>query len=440
MKLTELKIKSLGIIDDLTWEPGQGLNIITGETGAGKYLIVDSLEILFSGKATETQIRHGSDIARIEAYFIGVNNAPAQLQKLLSDKQLDIEDDSLVVEVELKKSGRNIFRINSTPVTRSYLEQVGCSILDVHSQNQHLSLFDRSTHLDVLDVYAGIQTQKTLFASQYHELKRLQQEKIRLAGQTQEYERQRGYLTFQIEEIEKASLKPGEDRQLADELNKLANAETLHDLSCRLYQVVREGMDDDGSVYDRLAKALKLMDELCRYDQALVTINNCLYEVFEVLNDIGRQIRRYSEEIETSPERLEEVQNRLELLNSIKRKYGTVEEAIQHKMILAQQLQSIENNALDLAEVDRKIAWLRKEMAEKALRLSNSRKIAATRLENEVAGQIEELEMKGVCFQVRITYQPDENGLLLADTKVAFDASGIDRVGFLVSTNPGEPL
>jgi len=442
--LLELRVRDVGIIDEMGWRPGTGLNVITGETGAGKSLVIDAVEALLGAKPDEETVRHGAGAARIEGVFsIPPGPGAAVLRNLLSEKGVPA-DDSLVIACELRRQGRSIIRLNGQAVPRTVLQQIGRLLVDVHGQSDHLSLLDRRRHLDFLDSYAGTQELGSSFAGKAAALHRARQALGELSENERETARLEEFLRFQLDEIGRARLREGEDADLERERNLLAAAEKLKELSYQAYQRLH-GDDNAGtpvSAADGVREAVQAMKQLAELDPAmkgqLESLEACLYG----LEEAARDIRAYGERLEHDPQRLQEVETRLELLRDLKRKYGqTIADILAYQEKAAADLAGIFHASERRAELEESCLSLKQEMGRIAAGLSGLRREASRRLEAEVARELEDLDMGGVQFEVRMMRHPAAAGIPFPDGETcAFDATGADDVEFFVSTNPGEPL
>ncbi|MBN1370294.1 MAG: DNA repair protein RecN [Dehalococcoidaceae bacterium] len=440
--LKEIRIISLGIIDDLTWDIDHGLNIISGETGSGKSLIIEALEILFFESPGDSVIRHGSEEARVEAYFNLDVCSPQGLLEFLEERKLHSGSNDIVITAHLKKNGRNIFRINSTPVPKKLLEHVGGLLLDIHGQTQHLSLYDRSTHLRLLDKFGCTAEIRDAYSQLYSQIQHLLHERARLQTANNDIAKRRDYLYFQMDELEKAGIKPGEDAEIEKELIKLTNIETVKRLSWDIYQSLRgDYTSEQSSAFDCLSQALGLFSRLAEIDPRLTAQFELLQETCDKTEELGYEVRRYVEELDGSPERIEELGNRLELIGRLKRKYGgSMDSLLLQQKSIRQELEDIGNIASNLDKLDNEIRELMFKMADLAQQLTSLRLNAARELEHKMEDELAGLNMPEVVFKVCIEHTEETGGLALSGKEYKFGKDGIDNVEFFASTNPGEPV
>jgi DNA repair protein RecN (Recombination protein N) len=441
--LVELRVKNLGIIEDMNWRLGEGLNVITGETGAGKSLVIDAVELLLAGKADEEVIRHGADQAQVE----GVFSLPSKenldfLRELLAEKELAADEDTLVIDCQLRRQSPDIIRVNGHAVTKAFLRQIGGLLVDIHGQSQHLSLFDTQSHLDFLDAYAHTMELRQDFSAKAKELNKVEQELKALEKDEQERARREEFLRFQMEEISRAQLKEGEETELERERDILASAEKLKTISYEAYRALFEEEPGQAApALDRLNEAAQAIKKLAEIDPSLKEQLDYLEESIEGLTETARSLRAYSDKLEYDPNRLEEIESRLELIRSLKRKYGqTISEVLAYQTKAQKELDEVAGSEERSTQLKETAAALKEGMGQIAQQLSGERAQAAAKLMTEVKKELNELNMPQVEFQVSIGQEKDENGIPLPDGNYAFTNEGVDRVEFMASTNPGEPL
>jgi DNA repair protein RecN (Recombination protein N) len=442
--LVELRVKNLGIIEDMNWRLGEGLNIITGETGAGKSLVIDAVELLLAGKADEEVIRHGTDQAQIEGVFsFHSKENLAPLRALLAEKELAADEDTLVIDCQLRRQSPDIIRVNGHAVPKVFLRQLGSLLVDIHGQSQHLSLFDIQSHLDFLDAYAHTMELRQDFSAKAKELNKVEQELKALEKDEQERARREEFLRFQLEEISRAHLKEGEEPELERERDILASAEKLKTISYEAYYALSEE-DVSGQAapaLDRLNEAAQAIKKLAEIDPSLKEQLDFVEESIEGLTETAHSLRAYSDNLEYDPNRLEEIESRLELIRSLKRKYGqTINEVLAYQTKAQKELDEVAGSEERSAQLKETAAALKEGMGQMAQRLSAERAQASEKLTGEVKKELNELNMPQVEFQVSISQEKDEDGIPLPDGLYAFTNEGIDKVEFMASTNPGEPL
>ena len=443
--LLELRVKGLGIIESIDWSLSSGLNVITGETGAGKSLVIDAVETLLEGKVGEEVIRHGSDEARIEGVFALPDNATLpQLRELLVEKGLKSDEENLVISCEFKRQGRSIVRVNGQAVTRGLLRQIGRLLIDIHGQSEHLSLLDTKYQLDFLDAYGHTMDLRHSFSAKVAELYKLERELKALVEEEKDAARREEFLRFQLDEIRRAELRVGEEEELEKERNVLASAEKLKAMSYEAYQALckEDASRAAAPALDKLNEAVGVMKKLVELDPMLSQQLNYLGETVYGLEEVARDIRSYSERLEHNPERLEEVESRFELIKSLKRKYGqTIADILSYLEKGEKELEGISRSSERRAELEKMCSELKAEMGKIASEISKARSAAAEKLVAEVKKELQDLNMSQVEFEVSIIQEEAEEGIPLPGGKTyVFSNEGVDVVEFMASTNPGEPV
>jgi DNA repair protein RecN (Recombination protein N) len=442
--LLELNVTNLGIIEANSWKPAAGLNVITGETGAGKSLVVDAVEALLSGQVRDEDIRYGAEAASIEGIFSLVDGtAQAELQTLLSEKGLEADEGVLIISCDFKRQGRAIQRVNRQAVSKALLKEIGARLVDIHGQSGHLSLLNKDHHLTFLDTYAHITDMRADFSTKASELHRAERELQSLSRNEQELARQAELLNFQINEIKRASLQEGEDEALTQELTVLASAQKLKAAALEIYGLINGDENElvANAALDRLGEALSRLKTIAETDPSQKKLQNYLEELLEGLSELTRDIHAYGDNLEYDPQRLEEVQNRLELIRSLKRKYGkSISEILAFKAQAEEETAGLNSSSERREQLLRSITQLKKEMGALASRLSTKRLQAAQQLAAEVKRECSELSMS-VDFNVSITGEASSEGIPFPDGSwYQFNSNGVDIVEFMASTNPGEPL
>lgn len=443
--LLELRVKNLGIIEDMTWTLRDGLNVITGETGAGKSLVIDAVELLLSGKADEEVIRFGANEAQIEGIFtINKKDNFLSLSDLLAQKDLADDEDTLVINCQLRRKAPCITRVNGHAVPRTLLHKIGRALIDIHGQSEHLSLLDTSSHRDFLDSYAHAMDMRNEFSSKVMELRKAEQELKELEKDEEDSIRREEFLRFQIDEIKQAKLRDGEEEELERERNILSSIEKLKALSYEVYQILYEGDVSHGSVpmLDRLNEAIRSMKKLVELDSVLEQQMKLMEETAYSLTEVARDVHTYNDRLNYDPDRLEEIESRLEQIRSLKRKYGqTVAAVLDYLANAENDLVKIGHYTERRVQLEKLCTHLKQELGQMAYQLSQERSKAANQLVNEVKKELHDLNMQDVDFEVSISQQLAREGIPFPDGKsYAFSNEGVDTVEFMVSTNQGEPL
>jgi DNA repair protein RecN (Recombination protein N) len=440
--LNELRIENFAIIDQLEIQFDSGLAVFTGETGAGKSIIIDALETILGNRADTSLIRSGAERASIEATFRISETVRTPIHALLEAEDLLDDPEYVTLGRELRTNGRNVARVNGRTVNLGLLHEIGEYLVDIHGQSQHLSLLRVRQHLGLLDRYADTETLLTAYQEIYKELQSTRRELEDLRRNEQDAARRADLLTYQVEEIDTAHLKIGEDEELKEERTRLANAEGLATLSQEALQLVDEGSPDSPAITDLLGEVVAALNHLSRIDPSQSQLSAQATNVFEELNDLNRNLRDYLEGVEFNPKRLEQVEERLDLIHNLKRKYGDSIAAILEVADKARkELDSITHAEERILELEAQQEQLLTELAKRGLALSDKRRKAAEQLAQGIETELEDLRMAGARFQVAFERQPDDQGVQLPDgDRVAFNASGLENVEFLIETNPGEGL
>ena len=442
--LDELTVKGFGIIEAITWKPAAGLNVITGETGAGKSLVVDAVEALLSGHVQEEDIRHGSDEARVEGIFhIAGNDKVESLRELLAEKGLEAGDDALLLTCDFRRQGRTTPRVNRQAVSRSLLRDIGAALVDIHGQSEHLSLLHKERHLDFLDAYAHARELRHDFSAMAAELHQVERDIRALSRNEQELARQKELLGFQIDEIRKAELREGEEEELEKDLTILASAEKLKAASYEIYRVIYgdDSVSVSPSAVDKVNEALAVLQNVVETDPSLQTRLGYLEEILHGLEELAREVRAYGDNLNYDPQRLEEVQTRLELLRSLKRKYGgSIRGVLDYLAGAEAELEGLTDSGARREHLEARREQLKKEMGALACRLSERRRQSAEKLAAAVKKELADLTMAQVAFDIAITREVSPEGIPFPDgVCYSFDSTGVDDVVFMASTNPGEP-
>jgi DNA repair protein RecN (Recombination protein N) len=440
--LSELRIQNFAIIDQLELEFGPGLVILTGETGAGKSIIMDALDMLLGGRADAAAVRAEADLARIEGTFRLAGPAREAAHEILKREDLLDDPDIVTLTREVRREGRSVGRVNGRTVNLALLKELGETLVDIHGQSEHLSLLNVHAHLGLLDRYASVESLLAAYRKAYQQLTGLRKELGELRAAQADAERRTEMLTFQAEEIEAAKLKPGEEENLRQERDRLANAESLAGLAQSALNVLDEGTPDSPAGSDLVGQAAQSLSKLAEIDASQAGLAEQSVALEDGLAELARSLRNYLEAIEFNPKRLEEVEERLDLIHRLNRKYGGNLTAVLAFAVEARrQLETITTASARIAELEAAESEALAKLAEQALKLSEKRKEAAERMSKAVEVELDDLRMASARFAVDFQVRPDPQGVPLPDgTRAAFDASGLDRVEFLVAPNPGEGL
>jgi DNA repair protein RecN (Recombination protein N) len=438
--LTELHIENFAIIQQLELGFGPGLITFTGETGAGKSIILDAIIALVGGHAEPTLIRAGSDKAMVEATFeLPAINRSAILDILKREDLLD-DPNHLMFSREIRREGRSVGRVNGRSISLSLLRELGSYLIDIHGQSEHLSLLNVRQHIGLLDRYAGSEKLIAEYRQSYQQFQSIRRELNNLRQMELDSTRRAELLGFQAEEIESAHLLPDEEEELRKERDRLANAENLSSLAQQSLLALEEGTLEIPAITELFGQVLQSLTSLSRIDASMSALTGQAENLAESLSDVSRELRDYLEKIEYNPRRLEQVEERLDLLHTLKRKYGgSIAAVLAYAVDVRQKLETISHAGERIEELETQEKALAGKLALQGLELSQKRKASADTLGQRVEAELAELNMSGARFKVDIRFEAKGDGLQLEDgQKVAFDESGLDRVEFLIAPNPGE--
>lgn len=423
--LETLHIQNYALIDDLEVEFEPGFNVLTGETGAGKSIIVGALNLVLGARASSEVVRQGQKKAKIEALF-RIPEPSKTLQTVLERHAIELEEDGLLLARVVSAEGRSKAYAGGALVPVAVLAEIGDELVDMHGQHEHQSLLKPDRQLELLDAYAGTEALAAETSERVSRLRRVEKELEELEQSDRERERRLEFLRFEVDEIDSAGLAPGEEEELRVRRNLIANAEQVVQASGRAYQLLYES--DGSSANDAVGEALSEIEALVRYDERFRTLAERLDRIRAEVEETATEIRGYSEGVDFEPEELETLNARLALLGGLKRKYGeNVDAVLAYREKAAAELDRFEQRDQHLDRLRKEQAGVLQEATTAAETLSGKRKKAAAKLDKAITGALAELGMKGGRFQTRF------EGASLSRT-------GIDKVTFELSANPGEPL
>jgi DNA repair protein RecN (Recombination protein N) len=442
--LAELYIRNFAIIDELRLQFDPGFNVLTGETGAGKSIILDAVTLVLGGRADITMVRAETQEAYVEAMFKLSPELQSAVHPLLTEEGLENEEaeDILILARELRLNGRNICRINGRTVNLTLLRDIAEPLIDIHGQGEHLSLLKPRSHLPLLDSYAGLAGEQRALAREVAALQKVQRELAELRRDARTIAQRIDILKYQLEEIEAAKLKPGEEDELKQERDRLANSEQLN-RAAREVIALLAGLDDDDvhSVVDKMGQAERALNQLARYDESQTALLERVQGLAFQINEVAADLQDYLDEVEFNPKRLDQVEERLELINQLKRKYGdTIEAILETRDMAVIELKQLQNSEIRTGELEQEQERYLRQIGKLALALSEKRQGAAQELAKNVEAPLAELGMDGARFSVQFECELMAEGVYVNGQRLAFDSMGIDRAEFLISTNPGEPL
>lgn len=439
--LEELRVEDYALVDRLELSFSHGFNALTGETGAGKSILIDAVQAVLGRRAGADAVRQGCERAYIEAAFSIRPDSPAAA--LLRELGYMAEgDEILVLSREISAGGRSKCRINGRLVNLSQLAEVGGLLVEVHGQHEGASLLLPARHLELLDALGGAEVGSLLaeVAELVGERRRLLDAIERLDASTRERLHREELLRFQVEEIASAKLEPGEEERLEEEKARLVHAERLMQGVAAAYSALYEGSETTAPALDAAGDALRSLEQLAELDRRLQPALELLGQAVVALQEAAHELRRHVEGVEVDPGRLEEVEERLQLIASLKRKYGaTVEEVLAYFQRASEELAGLAREDESLGELRRRLAGVEERLADRAAKLSEARRRAAERAEGEICRRLAELAMPHARFEVQMRREPDPAGIDIGGERFAVGPKGVDKVEFLFSANPGEP-
>lgn len=433
--LRSLTIRDYALIEGLEVDFQPGLNVVTGETGAGKSIVVGALKMILGERASTEVVRTGARKAVVEGLFEGVDEAV--LKPILSEAGLEWQD-HLILRREITASQSRAF-VNDSPATVQVLKRIASHLVDLHGQHEHQSLLRTETHVEMLDGYGGLSELRSAYRSALESVRQLVSKRKDLARRESELARQRDLWEFQLEEIDRVSPEEEEEEGLEAERRILENAERLHEATLNLFEILYEA---ESAVYDRLTVARNELQELTRIDAAFEPSLKEIASAQITVSEVSALIQDYNSRIEFNPERLEAIRDRLGELEHLKRRYGgSLEAVLAYRKDIADQLELARDFSGALARLATEIEHAQTGLGEVAERLSNKRREVASRVEAAVVAELDGLGMPKSRFDVSITQDVSENGWVLTSDgrRVEAHPDGMDVVEYFISTNPGEP-
>jgi DNA repair protein RecN (Recombination protein N) len=434
--LSLLKIKNIALIDELEIEFSGGLNLLTGETGSGKSIIVDSLGALTGERVSSDLIKEGAKAAQIEGLFN--IQASANLHQFFYESGIELNDGDeidLIVRRELTLNGRNRIFVNNQSVTSNFLKKIGAFLVDIHGQGEQATLFNPSNHLEILDEYAGLQNLRANLLAKYRGLADVQREIAKLHEDEAQKLQLLDVLQFQVDEIKKVNPQMSEEDSLNEEKRRLNNVEKLSALSDESYLLLYE---NEEATVTTLEKVIRRTKELAEYESSFGEYTESLQTAQAVLQDLAISVRDFRNRLEFSPERLEEIENRLADVSRLKRKYGgTIETVLAHLQESEERLKNIETAEMREEELRKKLALIRSEYLKIASEIHDKRAKAAKKFEKEVEVNLKAVALEKAKFEVKIVV-PSETDLRNETSNKNLSAKGFDQIEFYFSANVGE--
>ena len=425
--LKSLTVWNFALLEHVQVEFEPGLNILTGETGAGKSILIDSLGAVLGARMSADMVRSGCDWLRVEAVF-SLEDESLGLHELLTQQAIDDADKELIITRQLTRAGRSTALVNGCHVTLAVLRQIGAYLVDIHGQNENLALLKEENQFHLLDGYdSDVSEALAAYECVYHEWREKKKAYAEKQQASREYAQRLDMLHWQDKEISEANLKPGEDEQLEADIRKLSHAEKIVGSVEESYQLLEGGGGNGLGVLPALSQVKKDLEEIGRFDDALANAQKMVEEAYISLQEASYELRDYGESVEFSPERLDQLQSRMDVIYRLCKKYGaTLEDVLAHQAKVEQELSEIENYDEDIAALEKEIAAIEEKLGQKADALTKLRTAAAQDLSAAIEEQLFALGMPKARFHIRVEQAED------------YSANGRDDVAMFFSANPGE--
>lgn len=431
-----LEIQNIALIEKIGMDFGDGLNLLTGETGAGKSIIIDSINAILGGRASRELIRTGSDRAFVQAVF---SDMGVKLREMLTDAGIPWEEDgTVVITREFTVSGRNICRVNGNIVTVSFLKELGSALIDVHGQHDNQSLLKVDTHIELLDLFAGAELNK--IKKEYRDFleqrKALRQRLIKITGEGTSRERKLDLLKFQIDEITESKLKKDEEEALTTRRKLLGGAEKILMVLNNSYEEIYDGKNERDSILDVMNKYANDISMLSRYGEGFEELSKKLYEAVYALEDFCESLRDERDKVDFEPGILEKLDERLDTIYRMKKKYGNnIEEVLKYFDEIKHEYEELINSEELIGELTKELDGLDSHMLELCWKMNSMRKNAAAVLEGKILGELKDLELPHAAFKVFMEFNDKKES-----SSYTFTQNGLDNVEYLFSANAGEPV
>ena len=425
--LKSLTVWNFALLEHVQVEFEPGLNILTGETGAGKSILIDSLGAVLGARMSADMVRSGCDWLRVEAVF-SLEDESLGLHELLTQQAIDDSDKELIITRQLTRAGRSTALVNGCHVTLAVLRQIGAYLVDIHGQNENLALLKEENQFHLLDGYdSDVSEALAAYECVYREWREKKKAYAEKQQASREYAQRLDMLHWQDKEISEANLKPGEDEQLEADIRKLSHAEKIVGSVEESYQLLEGGGGNGLGVLPALSQVKKDLEEIGRFDDALANAQKMVEEAYISLQEASYELRDYGESVEFSPERLDQLQSRMDVIYRLCKKYGaTLGDVLAHQAKVEQELSEIENYDEDIAALEKEIAVLEEKLGRKAAELTRLRTAAANDLSSAIEEQLFALGMPKARFHIRVEQAED------------YSANGRDDVAMFFSANPGE--
>ena len=440
-----LKIKNFALIDELSVEFEKGLNVVTGETGAGKSMLIEAIKVILGAPINQNWFKDEKESLEIEVLFYLGSISQSQRQKLQDSNKIFFEDNEIIIRREIQQNRRSRCFINNQLVTLSLLQEFGDYLIDLHGQHSHQLLLNPSYHIDYIDSFGSgyFAEKKEQFYNYYKEWQIKKKQLREIEEKHSEFLSKKDYLLFQLKEIEQVKLKEGEDSELEELLKIIRHNARIREISEKAYEILFEDNSGAGEapVFDTLNRIISNFNIISSLDERINNIKTQLTDIQLKVEDISAQIMEYKEKIDLDVGQLQEIEERLNLINHLKHKYGnSIEEILKYYENLKKQLDSMEDDEARIERLKREIGEGEKVLMELSVELSRERKSIARQLEEDIALELAELNMKDCKFLIQIEEQEDKNGLAMGNKRLKITSNGIDRVEFFISTNIGEKV
>lgn len=425
--LTELSIKNFAIIESLTVSFTKGLTVLTGETGAGKSIIIDAVHLLVGGRGSSEFVRHGEDKAEIEGLF-QIDSLSHPSYKKAEEFGIEIEEGMLILRRDISQSGKSVCRVNGKLVTISILREIGSTLIDIHGQHEHQELMEEAKHQKLLDQFGAksISRQLEEYANLYRSYEQTAKKLKSLSENEQKMAHRLDLIQFQFDEIQKAQLVLNEDVELIEEKKRLSNFEKVFEGLSNSYSALQ----GDQKGLDWVGLLMSHLEDVASVDEQYQELAEIVSTSYYALEDVGRELRSKMDSLEFNPERLHDIESRLNEINQLKRKYGrTIEEIIEYAAKIEEEIETLQNKETHINALSKELATIKKDLVLEAKELTATRLQFSEKLTKSIHRELKELYMDKTVFEVRFHSDYD-----------LFTPTGCDRIEFYISTNPGEPL
>lgn len=437
--LAELSIKNFAIIESLSVSFDKGLTVLTGETGAGKSIIIDAIQLLIGGRGSAEFVRYGEEKAEIEGLFL-LDNENHPCYDKCAEVGIDISEGMVVLRREIFANGKSVCRVNGKLVTTAILRDIGSTLVDIHGQHEHQELMDPSRHLPLLDEYGGEEIAAALeeYRAVYEKYEQLRKKLKKLNENEQQMAHRLDLLTFQLDEIQKANLQVNEDEQLMEEKVKIMNFQKIYEALKHSY----EALSGEHRGLDWIGLAMSHLEDVTSISPALKEAYETIANSYYLLEDITYKLSDELEQLEYDPARLDFIESRLSEINQLKRKYGaTIEEILQYAEKIAEEIDELQHRETHIHELQKELKSVTEDLLIEAKNVTNVRQKYAKMLINHIHQELKDLYMEKTQFDIVFTKREGTlDAPLLDGVPVNFHEDGVDEVEFYISTNVGEPL